>query len=254
MKSNRAPLVAFLFFFLICTSIRAQNDRYQLYVVHEDHVNKAMMDKHHDADKKIVEAAKNNKMKGMDWITFVGDDNRVMYLSPIKNMGELDKNPFADLEKKMGEKEYKELFDSFEGTYSKHGDYILRLDKKLSYMPDGITQTPQGENYRELTIYHIPPGSGDKAEELAAEVKKMYEDKNSGIHYRLYKSGFGTMGEYYMAAVAAESPEQLEQRRQENDDLLGDEGKALFEKIENTFSEIEKVTGYLKPELSYVNN
>jgi len=253
MRSNKAPLVTFLFLFLITISVWAQKDRYQLYVVHEDHVNNGMMDKHHEGDKKIVQAAKKNNMKGMDWITFVGNDSRVMYLSPIKSMAELDKNPFEDLQKKMGENEFKQLFNSFDGTFSKHGDYILKLDKELSYMPDGMTQTPEGENYRELTFYHIPPGSGDKAEELATNVKKMYADKNSKIHYRLYKSGFGTMGDYYLVATAAESPEQLENRRKENMDLLGDEGKSMQDKIDHTFSNREKVTGYIMPDLSYMN-
>ncbi|QYA26881.1 hypothetical protein G3I01_15710 [Gramella sp. MT6] len=252
MRSKKTTLATFLFLFFISVSIWAQKDRYQLYVVHEDHVNNGMMDKHHTADKKIVEAAKTNKMKGMDWITFVGDDSRVMYLSPIKNMAELDNNPFEDLKKKMGEKEFEDLFDSYDGTYSQHGDYILRLDKELSYMPDGMTQTPEGQNYREITFYHIPPGSGEKAEELAKSVKKMYEDKNSKIHYRLYKNGFGTMGAYFMVAVAAESPEQLENRRKENMELLGEEGKSMRDKIDNTFSKQEKVTGYIMPELSYV--
>lgn len=254
MRSSKTTLVTCLFLFMMSISIWAQKDRYQLYVVHEDHVKSGMMDKHHDADKKIVEAARKNKMKDMDWITFVGDDSRVMYLSPIKNMADLDKNPFEDLQKKMGDKEFEELFDSFDDTYSKHGDYILRLDKELSYMPDGLTQTPEGQNYRELTFYHIPPGSGDKAEELAKTVKKMYQEKNSKIHYRLYKSGFGTMGQYFLVAVAAESPEQLEKRRQENMELMGDEGKAIREKIDNTFSKQEKLTGRIMPELSYVKN
>lgn len=225
-----------------------------MYVVHEDHVKEGQQDKHAKSDKALLKAFKDQNIKEMSWITFAADDNRVMYLTPIDNFAELDKNPFEDLKKKVGDESFQNLMDAYKGTYTKHGDYILRLDKELSYMPDGITQTPEGKNYRELNYYHIPPGEGEKAEELAKKVKKMYTEKNSKVHYRLYKSGFGTMGYYFMVAVAAESPEDMEQLRKENMDLLGDEGKALFDEIENTVSKREVVKGYLKPELSLVNN
>lgn len=244
------------FLLILCMSISmwGQDDRYQIYVVHEDHVMDGMMDRHAQADKALLKAAKEHQMKGMNWITFVADDNRVMYMSPINSMADLDKNPFEDLQKKMGEENFEKMFDSYQGTYKKHGDYILRLDKELSYMPDGITQTPEGQNYRELVYYHIPPGQGDKAEEMAKKVKKLYSDKGSKVHYRLYKSGFGNMGSYYMVAVAAKSPEDMEKLRNENMELIGEEGKKLFDEIENVTSKQEVVKGYLKPELSYVNN
>ncbi|MDX1543849.1 MAG: hypothetical protein R3214_07875 [Christiangramia sp.] len=254
MKSTKENLTAIIMMLFIFISIHAQNDRYQLYLVHEDHVKEGMKDKHQQADKVIINAAKEHKMKGMSWITFQADDNRVMYLSPIESMAELDKNPFEDLEKKMGKDQFQELFEPYADTYTEHGDYILRLDKDLSYMPDGITQTPEGQNYRELIYYHIPPGAGEKAEQLAQAVKQLYTRKKSKVHYRVYKSGFGNMGNYYMVAVAAESPEALEKLRNENMELLGDEGKKIFDQVENVTSKQEKVTGYLKPELSYVTN
>ena len=254
MKSTKQNLMAILLCLSMWISMNAQSDRYQIYAVHEDHVVDGMQNKHEEADKVLLNAAKEHKMKGMSWITFQADDNRVMYLSPIQNMAELDNNPFEDLEKKMGKDKFEKLFDGYQDTYSQHGDYILRLDKELSYMPDGITQTPEGKNYRELTYYWIPPGKGEKAEELAQSVKQLYEKKGSKVHYRVYKSGFGNMGNYFMVAVAAESKEALEQMREENMKLLGEEGKKIFDEIDNTVAKKEKVTGKLRPELSYVNN
>ena len=254
MNLRKTKLITFILSVLMSITVYAQNDRYQLYVVHEDHVKSNMMDQHQKGDKNLAEVAKKEKMKGMSWITFISEDNRVMYLSPIDKMADLDKNPFENLEKKLGKETYDKLFDAYNGTYSKHGDYILRLDNELSYMPEGMTQTPEGQNYRELTFYHIAPGDEEKAEEMAKEVKKIYTANNSKIHYRLYKSGFGTMGNYFMVAVAAKDADELEKRREENREMLGEGGKAMWEKIENTFSEIERVTGHLKPELSYVQN
>ena len=254
MKSNKLNLMVIWMMMAVGISVYAQNDRYQLYVVHEDHLVDGMKEKHDQADMMITKAAKDHKMQGMDWITFQADDNRVMYLSPIESMAELDKNPFADLEKKMGKEKFQKMFEGFKGTYKQHGDYILKLDKELSYMPDGLTQTPSGKNYRELTYYWIPPGKEEKAEQLARDVKQLYSSKGSNLHYRVYKNGFGTMGNYYMVAVAAESPELMEKMRKENMELLGEDGKKLFDEIEKTTSKQERITGYLKPELSYAAN
>jgi len=237
--------------FLMCFSVTAQSDRYQLYVVHEDHIKNGMINKHIEADKAILKAAKEYKMKGMEWLTFQAEDNRVMYLSPIANFAELDKNPFEDLKKKMGDEAFEKLFEPFAETYTEHGDYILRLDNELSYMPDGMTQKSEGGNYRELTFYHIPPGKGDQAEEMAKSVKNLYTKKGSKVHYRLYKSGFGTMGNYFMVAVAAKDAASIEKMRNENIQLLAEEGKNLFEEIEKLTSKQEVLKGHIKPELSY---
>ncbi|MGA8855215.1 MAG: hypothetical protein WB492_13655 [Christiangramia sp.] len=236
----------------LCLATTAQSDRYQMYVVHEDHIKDGMMDKHIQADKAILDAAKEHQMKGMDWLTFQSEDNRVLYLTPIDNFAELDKNPFEDLKNKMGDEAFEKLFEPYAETYTEHGDYILRLDSELSYMPDGMTQNTEGKNYRELIFYHIPPGKGDKAEEMAKEVKKLYSNKDSKVHYRLYKSGFGNMGQYYMVAVSATGPEEMENMRNENMQLIGEEGKKLFEEIDNITSKQEVVKGYIKPEISYL--
>ncbi|MFV8226091.1 hypothetical protein [Christiangramia aquimixticola] len=252
MKSNQSITVLLLFVFL-STMAWAQSDRYQMYVVHEDRVKADMLEKHKQLDKDILKAAKDHKMKDMSWLTFVGENNRFMYLTPIKNIADLDKNPFEELKNSMGEEAYGKLFESYGETFTEHGDYVIRLDKELSYMPEGITQAPESQNYRELVYYHIPPGKWEKAEELAMAVKELYTSKDAKLYYRVYKSGFGTMGSYFLVAVAAENPEALEKLRTETQQLIGEEGKSIFDKIEKTISKKETVKGHVSPELSYMN-
>ena len=73
MKFKKTLFTITLFGLLINFQAKAQNNRYQLYQVHEDRVLEGMMDKHSKGDKAIVEAAREQKMKGMNWITFVAD-------------------------------------------------------------------------------------------------------------------------------------------------------------------------------------
>ncbi|APG59799.1 hypothetical protein [Christiangramia salexigens] len=254
MKTTNQIMAVLALLLFLNFNLNAQEDRYQLYVVHEDRVKDGMIEKHMEADKALLKAAKQNEMKDFSWISFQSDDNRMLYLSPIENFAELDHNPFKDLEDKIGEEEMDKLLEAFSNTYSEHGDYVLILDKELSYMPEGITQTPQGEDYRQLDFYHIPPGKDDKAEELARSVKDLYSKKGSKLNYRLYKSSFGVMGNYYMVAMSAKSADELAKLRNENDNLVGDEGKKLMEEIQKTVSKIETLTGKIRPDLSYMNN
>ncbi|MUP47219.1 hypothetical protein E0K83_15875 [Gramella sp. BOM4] len=253
MKSLSKTLLVPILLFLFSFNSIAQKDRYQMYVVHEDHVAEGKMDKHTQADKALLDAVKEHNID-MSWVTFQSDDNRVMYLMPINTMADLDEDPFEKLAKKMGEQEMEKLFESFGDTYSEHGDYILKLDKELSYMPDGITQTPAGKDYREITYYWIPPGKEKKAEEVARAAKELYTKKGSNVHYRLYKSGFGTMGNYYMVAVAAEDADALEKMRNENVKLLGEEGQKLSEEIQQTMPKQERYHGKMRMDLSYASN
>ena len=253
MKSFRSILFSTIFSLLFGFSASAQNDRYQMFVVHEDHIKDGMHQKHETADKAVAAAAKEHNMKGMDWLTFEADDNRVMYLSPIDGFADLDRNPFEDLQKKMGKEKLDNMLDGYNGTYTKHGDYILRLDNELSYMPDGMNQSSDENTYRELVFYHIPPGKEEKAEELAKSVKKLYSEKGSKIHYRVYKSGFGTMGNYYMVAVSGKDKASVEKARNENMTLIGKEGEKLFAEIKENTSKQEVVTGHTRPDLSYYN-
>jgi len=233
--------------------LTAQSDNYQMYVVHEDRVKDGMMDKHIEADKALLKAAKEHNMEGMEWLAFQADDNRVMYLTEIDNFAELDKNPFKDLQEKMGEEAFEKLFEPFAETFTKHGDYILNLDKEHSYMPEGMDQSMEGMNYRELVFYHIPPGKMDKAVEMAKAAKKLYEDKDSKAYYRLYRSGFGTMDSYFMVAVSGKDAASVEKMRKENGELLGEEGEKLSSEIQKIFSKREVVTGHVKPEISYMS-
>jgi len=127
----------------------------------------------------------------------------------------------------------------------------LVLDKKLSYQPGGVNPTPAGKNYRQNWRYHYTPENAKKMNEIAAKFHKLYKEKGSKMHYRLYRSGFGNMGSYFLVAVAAENPSDMDRLTQENRALLGEEGAKLFAELEQLVSKVETVRGYMRPDLSY---
>lgn len=243
----------FLFLLLISfMGIQAQEEQdMQMFLVHEDRTKPAMAQKHEAIDKELIVAMKKNEIQDVSWITLVTEDFRYLYISPIEKMADLDEDLFAGLSQKMGQRETDKIFDKYKGTYDEHGDYIIILDKNLSYQPGGINTTPVGKNYRHVTVYHYTPENAGKAEDLAKRFLDLYTKINSTLDYRLYRSGFGLMGPSFWVATAAESPEDFERRREDNRERLGKEGETLFNQLSQTVSKIEIIRGYIRPDLGY---
>ena len=56
----------------------------------------------------------------------------------------------------------------------------------------------------------------------------MFAEKGSNTHYRVYRSGFGTRGEFYMVAVAAKDAVDYATKATANDALLGEDGNKMM--------------------------
>lgn len=222
-----------------------------MYWIHEDRTKPPMSNKQESVDKELIAALKKHEITDISWFTMVSLDYRYFYISPIENMAAFDKDPFGSLSEKIGQKERDKIFAKYQNCYETHGDYVIILNKDLSYQPDGINVTPIGKNFRNNTYYHFTPDNAEKARELAVKFKELYTRKNSKLHYRVYSDGFGVMGTYFMVAAAAESPEDYERMVVDNRLLLGDEGAELYRELEETISSLEVVRGYIRPDLSY---
>jgi hypothetical protein len=57
-------------------------------------------------------------------------------------------------------------------------------------MPDGITQTPEGENYRKFYFLYYTPENGAALREALKGVKELFASKDSKEYYRIYRTGF----------------------------------------------------------------
>lgn len=243
--------ISFLLSCFLFQGVIGQNDDYQMYNVHEDHVKPSKVAEYEQIGKELIAELKKHQIKGVNWISLATDDFRYAFLSPINKLGELDSNMFAELEEKMGEGKLGKLFERMDKCYSDHNNYVLVLDKKLSYMPEGITQVPEGENYRENSIYYFSPENQSKAMELAQKYKDLYSKMNSKFPYRIYHSGFGAGGTYILVAMAAKDPADFYQKQMANSDLLGDEGLKLQKELLQIIDKSEMMVGWIRPDLGY---
>lgn len=248
-------LLGFLLFVCILThNVQSQEEsRYQRYLIHMDLVKPSMQAEYEKTATEFVKMCKDNNY-AHDWMTLTTEDNKYHYISPLNSFAELDDNSMASLREKVGAENFDKVFEDFDKCYDKHTDYVISLDKELSYMPDGMTTTIEGENYRENTLYYFSPSDMDKAVEVAKDFKKFYTDNSLGMHYRLYRSDFGTDGTYFLVAVAAKDAMDMERKSAEARKVMGPKGKELFDNLNKILLKTETIRGWMRPDLSYVSS
>ena len=245
MKAIKTTLLLTLLLCFTINFLQAQ----KLYQVHVDFVKPSKIGDYEKIAKDFTEACKKYQPQA-SWITVKTSDNRYMYVSPMENFAELDKNIFSDMAKAMGDS-FGDMFKNFNTCYDKHGDYVLTLDEGLTYMPEGITQTPEGENYRKFFFLYYTPENQGKLREAMKAIKETFANKGSKEYYRVYRSGFGVIDSYYMVAVAAKDEIDSATRGKANDELLGESAKEIFGNLMGTLSEFEEVSAWMRPDLYY---
>lgn len=240
---------SFLAVMLLLTHLTfAQNQKYTVY---QDHVKPAMQAEYEKTTKEFVEECKKYDLQNADWTTASMSDGRYLYLSPIEKMADLDRNWFASLEEKMGKENLQKYWDKFDKCYDKNGSYTMTLEKDLSYMPGGISITTPGQEYRRYHFFYVTPPNSKKMAAKLKDIKALYEKKNAKENYRIYHSGYGVIGEYYLAVVSAKDEQSYAKTADENDALLGDEWLKLFGELLQLTDKYENISGRMRPDLSY---
>jgi len=167
-------------------------------------------------------------------------------------MADLDKDGFKTLSEKMGADKMAALFNRFNPTYDEHGDYVVYLNKNLSYMPGGISQTIEGQNYRTLYYNYVTPENDKGYAEVLKKMKAAFEKHNSKLNYRVYKTGFGVMGSYYMIAVAAESNLASATLGDENWTMMKDDFDPLLKEMSKYTWKMDEKRGWMRQDLGYI--
>jgi len=248
MKTLKSTLIILILILIAPISTSAQ----KMYRIHEDVVKPSHIKEYEGIVKELLDMVKKHDIQDTKWITAVTNNSHYLFVAPIENYAVLDKPNFvSQLIEKEGQEKVSELFIKMDKCYDTELDYIITLNEELTYMPEGITQTPEGENYREFHYIYISPGNRSVVKEKMKAIKALYESKGSKTHYRVYNSGFGTDGEYYMVAIAAKDAEHMAQKGKANKELLGEEGQSTMWDMYSNVMRYEKVEAEMRPDLAY---
>ncbi len=252
MKKMKSQFLTSLLVLLVGGLGLAQEDSSpQAYWVHEDVIKPSKVQDYESICGELIKNMKQHNTQSMNVIVTNTEDNRYLWVSPIANMADLDKPVFAGLAEKMGKEAMGNLFNRMDECYDTEQDYIIYLSKKLSYMPGGISQTIEGEDYRKFHYFHITPANRKLVSQKIEAIKDLFEAKGSAFHYRVYKSGFGVRGEFYMVAIAAKNAEDYAKKVAANNELLGDEWAKLYGELQSSLLKYENFSGQMRPEMAY---
>jgi Fe-S cluster assembly scaffold protein SufB len=223
----------------------------QAFWVHEDVVKPSKVVDYESICKELTDNMKKHNIQEISTIVTNTEDDRYLWVSPIANMAAIDKPIFTTLREKMGKETFSNMFNRMDECYDVEQDYVIHLDKSLSYMPEGITQTPEGEDYRKFFYFHITPSNRAMVKKTMEAITNLFSSKGSKFYYRVYKSGFGTRGEFYMVAAAAKNPTDYSEKVAANNELLGDEWPKLYGELRSHLLKYEVFSGRMRPDMAY---
>ena len=228
----------------------AQDYQPTMFAVHTDNVKFGMMAQYEEAAKELKEHCEKHNVDGANWMAISVEDGRYVYVTPIKSMADLDKNPMGNLAEKMGKEELGKLFDKMNDCYDSHSDSVVHYIPDLSHIPEGYST--EGKNHREYHfLYYSPKHSKDMSTAMK-NVKKMFAEKGVKNGYEVYHSGFGSEESYYMVAIVGTDDLAIAQGGKENDKLLGDAKDAVFWEVIKLATRYDQVEATMRPDLSYM--
>jgi hypothetical protein len=209
------------------------------------------MMQYEEVAKEMKDNCVKHNIQGSSWTAISIEDGRYVYVTPIKNMAELDDNSFfSNLSEKMGKEATTAMFDKMNECYDSHSNAVVYYNAELSHHPEGA-ESNEGKNYREYHFLYYPPRNSKAMKEAMEGVRKMFEDKGVKNAYSVYHSGFGSEESYYMVSIAGKDDIEIAQNGKANDEAFGPDGQATFYKVIALTSRYDQVEGRIRPDLSY---
>lgn len=249
MKTIKQTLLTAILLLVATFTLSAQN---QMFTIHADYVKPSMEKEYISLCKEYVEACKKHNLQNADFTTVRLDNGTYLTFETIANMAALDMDSSAPLADKMGKENFQALLARFNKCYDRHGSYVLNRIENLTYMPEGAMAAQEGNNYRKYHYLYVTPSTAGIVRDKMKAIKELYAKKGSKEYYRVYHSGYGTLGEYFLVAISAKDEQSYAKQSDENDKLLGDEGKKLLGDLFENISRYDPITGYIRTDLSYI--
>ena len=118
MRTKNSLALMVIGIFLLPLTLMGQTiSENQAFHIHEDVVHPDKISDYEQICKKLINSMKEYNIQDAVWNAASTADGRYIYIQPIENMADLDKNAFASLSEKMGKEAVKNLFAEMDKCY-----------------------------------------------------------------------------------------------------------------------------------------
>ncbi len=247
-------LFSVLVFMLLSINSFAQKElpKSQMFLMHEDIVLPFMYDKYENAAKGFMNMMKDSKIDDRSYNVIQSDYFNFTYIIPVKDYDGLAKyfGMSPQMIDKIGKEKFESQMSKFDGCYNTHRNYLLNLRNDLSYKPEYALNPDDGINYRHIDYFYPVPGKEDEAMEVVKEWKALCESKKIDEGYRVYVGGLGTEMNVILIVQPAKSRVDFATLSDRQDEILGKDGEALWNKMLAVTQKFEHHDGRMRPDLS----
>lgn len=222
----------------------AQDNTPVHFAAYEHRVKPSMTGKYWECMRKVKSNSTQHKI-GAVWASFEFDDNTYIHFMPIKNFAELDKNPFAELEAKMGKASHDAMWADFSPCMESTTSYVVTFYPELSYL-----RASREETFRDVFFWTVIDGKDAEAQALLKQWVKVYEARKVPTGFETYKVTFGGEPVYAIVGWAKDELDMATQRNKTRE-LMGEEMKKMMNLTMAITQKFDTKRGRRLAEVSY---
>lgn len=226
-----------------------KDDSIQMYWVREIQVKPGMINANIALDQEYMENVKKHDVDHK-YLFMVNDQDLIRYFTPINNLCDIATDYKDHLGEKMGKDKAYEFFSKYNETATMHGDYIVTKDKKLSTMQEEKPNADAGSAYHKWIFYYPYPGKSNELIERTMAIKKLLASKDAKFGYEIYRSGFGSPEEFFIASIPAKDAVSYQNLVKETAELVGEEFGSELDKINKLCSKVKAEDVWFVPSMS----
>ena len=181
----------------------------------------------------------------------ITDDLFFYHAIPLKD-GSIDNfwKAWGEFTAKMGPEQGQKIQKLLDGTQEYYQDIVVLSRPDLSYTPENPRLKPEEGNFRRWTFIYSHPGKQKELEAITKEFAALSKSKNNPDGYSFSEAIMGIEAPRYLIIQSAKDAADF--YSQDINKLLGEEGKALWEKAWPLIRKIEYKQGWFLPGLSYI--
>jgi len=244
--------------FLLClvlltgfSSITAQSlDKSNYIVIRNDVVKPSMTAQYEGALSDLSAFLEENKVKNANYLTQLEDNYHYSHVTFLDNLNDIEGGLGEYINGKKKSAAFSLIWESLNETIESYYFYVVKYMPELSYVPDGQNWL-ENNQYRRWNYYYFTPGTEEKAEQIIAAWKSLYEKKGVKNGFRIFKGVVGLERPVYVFTTWAADPLTYQQNLQENMKQLDEEGVQLWMAMMALVSKVETVEGWYLPQYSY---